>query len=138
MANFGVGDASYHAAGRREGLESLVEAFYGYMDSLPVASTIRAMHPKDLSLSKEKLIVFLTGWLGGPKEYATKFGRIRIPTAHAHLAVDEPERDAWMHCMERAANEQEAWSDEFRKYFLKAIAVPAERVRQASVSRRNG
>ena len=136
MENFGVGNTSYLAAGQREGLTVLVEVFYHYMSTLPQAATILAMHPQDLSLSKEKLTVFLCGWLGGPKEYAAKFGRIRIPVAHAHLTIDEPERDAWMLCMERAVHDQKAWSDEFKEYFLSAIAVPAERVRQASAARR--
>ena len=134
--SFGVEDTSYLAAGQREGLVQLVDSFYRHMSTLPAAAKIRAMHPKDLTLSKEKLTVFLTGWLGGPKEYATKFGAIRIPTVHAHLVIDEPERDAWLRCMELAVEEQPAWSDDFKQYFLAAIAVPAERVRQASVKRR--
>jgi len=137
MATFGDADASYQAAGQREGLESLVEAFYRHMDTLPEAGIIRDMHDPDLTLSIEKLIVFLSGWLGGPREYATTFGPIRIPPAHAHLDIDEPERDAWMLCMSRAVAEQTEWADDFKAYFLRQIAVPAERVRQASVMRRS-
>lgn len=66
------------------------------MDVLPEAARIRAMHPEDLTVSRRKLTVFLTGWLGGPKLYATELGKITIPGAHQHLAIDEPERDAWM------------------------------------------
>ena len=83
-----------------------------------------------------KLKVFLAGWLGGPKEYAKRFRKIRIPHVHAHLAIDEAERDAWLACMKQAVDAQDAWSDDFKAYFLRAIAVPAERVRQASVARR--
>ena len=138
MANYGIKDASYRAAGQRAGLAKLVDAFYRYMDTLPEAATIRAMHAEDLAVLREKLTVFLTGWLGGPREYATKFGRMRIPAAHAHLTIDEAERDAWLLCMKRAVAEQDAWADDFKAYFLQAIAVPAERVRQVSAARRAG
>lgn len=136
MANYGVEDASFQAAGQRDGIAKLVEAFYRYMETLPEAATIRAMHADDLDLLRDKLTVFLTGWLGGPREYTSKFRRIRIPAVHAHLRIDEPERDAWMLCMQRAVAEQDAWADDFKAYFLKAIAVPAERVRRASLARR--
>jgi hemoglobin len=125
MPEFGVEDASYLAAGASEGLGKLVDAFYLHMDQCPRAKVIRAMHAEDLGPSREKLKVFLAGWLGGPRNYATRFGPIRIPTAHKHLAIDEDARAAWMHCMELAANEQEEWKSEFRSYFLEAISHPA-------------
>src|SRR4051794_37711200 len=99
---FGFGDASFRAAGGIEGLTRLVDAFYGYMDTLPEAAGIRAMHPDDLTLSRRKLTTFLCGWLGGPKLFTQEFGPISIPSAHAHLPIDEPERDAWMACMNKA------------------------------------
>lgn len=132
---YGVGDTSYRAAGGLEGLTRLVDAFYGHMETLPVAARIRAMHPEDLVVSRRKLTTFLSGWLGGPKLYGQEFGPISIPGAHAHLAIDEDERDAWMACMREAVAEQ-PWDPAFRVYFLSAIAVPAERVRVVSVARR--
>ncbi len=132
MKKFGDGDTSFLAAGGADGLAALVRSFYGMMDSLPEAKIIRAMHQDDLGESVEKLTVFLTGWLGGPKTYSTRFGPIRIPVAHKHLAIDEAARDAWMQCMRLAVAEQEAWSEDFREYFLEQIYVPAERVRQAA------
>ncbi len=136
MARYGDQDASFMAAGQQAGITKLVQAFYEHMDSLTEATTIRNMHPVDLDLASEKLQVFLTGWLGGPREYANKFGPIHIPHAHAHLDIDEAERDAWMLCMQHAVAEQDAWDDDFKEYFLGAISVPAERIRQASVARR--
>jgi len=136
MANYGDEDTSFKAAGQHEGIAKLVDAFYREMDTDPQAATIRAMHAKDLALSNDKLRVFLAGWLGGPREYSTKYGPIHIPAVHAHLSIDEEERDAWLRCMQRAVDEQDAWTDDFKAYFMKAIAVPAEKVRRASVARR--
>jgi hemoglobin len=135
MSGYGDGSASYVAAGERYGVARLVDSFYQYMDRLPEAATIRAMHEPDLRLSREKLTVFLCGWLGGPNLYSRTFKPISIPRAHDHLHIDEVERDAWLACMARAVDDQ-PWTDDFKRYFLQAIAVPAERVRLASRSRR--
>jgi hemoglobin len=125
---FGVEDASYQAAGKLEGISALVDDFYDFMDSLPDAKRIRAMHPADLDESRKKLRYFLSGWLGGPRLYSQNYGSIIIPKAHKHLPIDEPERDAWMLCMEKAIAKQ-AYSDAFKKYLYEQLLVPAERTR---------
>jgi hemoglobin len=128
---YGEGDASFQAAGGVEGLRRLVADFYRMMDTLPEAATIRAMHPSDLSGSADKLHRFLCGWLGGPKLYREKYGSIHIPSAHAHLAIGERERDAWLLCMERALARQD-YPREFCDYLLRALFRPAEASRLAS------
>jgi hemoglobin len=133
VSTYGEGSASYIAAGERHGIARLVEAFYRHMDRLPLAATIRAMHDSDLRLSREKLMVFLCGWLGGPNLYSATFGPISIPRVHQHLVIGEAERDAWLACMAQAVDEQ-PWSSDFKRYFMRAIAVPAERVRLASAA----
>jgi hemoglobin len=125
---FGVGDASFQAAGGEQGLERLVNDFYYFMGILPEARAIRSMHPHDLTMAKDKLARFLSGWLGGPRRYAEKYGAIHIPKAHAHLPIGPAERDEWLLCM-RHALEQQPYSDEFKKYLLEQLAIPAERCR---------
>ncbi len=131
MKNYGDEDTSFLAAGGAEGLYDLVESFYDYMETIPEAQKIRNMHPTDLEVTRDKLRVFLSGWLGGPREYSNKYGPIRIPAAHAHLKIEEAERDAWMLCMQKAVADQSKWADSFKEYFMIQIAVPAERVRLA-------
>ncbi len=133
MSSYGVGSTSYEAAGGYDGISRVVDLFYDFMDSLDEAKTIRALHEAELSLSREKLKAFLSAWLGGPNRYRERFGPIAIPAAHSHFSIDEAERDAWLLCMNRAVAEQ-PWDSEFKTYFMRAIAVPAERVRMASVA----
>ncbi|MDZ7924462.1 MAG: group II truncated hemoglobin [Marinagarivorans sp.] len=128
---YGVGDASYRAAGELAGLTLLVDAFYTAMDSLPEAQTIRAMHPDDLTRSRQKLTYFLAGWLGGPKLYGEHFGKIHIPNAHRHLPVGYEGRDAWMLCMQYALDRQ-TYTQEFKAYLIAQLKIPAERIRLAS------
>ena len=73
-ARFGVGDASYQAAGGIEGLRRLVDDFYRIMDESAVAADIRRMHPQSLEQARDKLACFLSGWLGGPRLYQEKYG----------------------------------------------------------------
>jgi hemoglobin len=126
---YGTEDASYQAAGQLAGITQLVSAFYNYMDTLPEAKVIREMHPDDLTISKDKLTCFLSGWLGGPRLFSEKYRPISIPQVHRHLAVASKERDAWLLCMHRAANDQ-PYAETFKKYLLEQLFVPAERIRQ--------
>jgi hemoglobin len=125
---YGIQDASYLAAGQLEGITALVTAFYHYMDVLPQARAIRAMHPAALESSKDKLTLFLCGWLGGPRMYQAKYGSISIPEIHKNLAVGASERDAWLSCMKLALDDQ-GYPESFKTYLLEQLFIPAERIR---------
>lgn len=104
----------------------LVELFYDQMERRPEAQRIAAMHP-DLKEARDKLTTFLVGWLGGPKDYAKRWGPIRIPPAHAHLPIGKPEHEQWLACMDAAIASMPV-SPRFRTYFQAQIRVPASRV----------
>ncbi|RLA43504.1 MAG: globin [Gammaproteobacteria bacterium] len=132
---YGVDDASFQAAGGKDGITRLVDRFYEVMDELPQAQTIRAMHPVDLTVARDKLTLFLCGWLGGEKLFSKKYGPIMIPRAHAHLEIAEAERDAWLACMKIAVDEQD-YALDFKAYLMEQLFVPAERCRMASQQRK--
>lgn len=92
----------YASIGGETRIRELVERFYQLMDSLPEAETVRAMHARDLRGSKEKLFMFLSGWLGGPQLYTEKYGHPRLRQRHMPFAIDNEARDVWMHCMVQA------------------------------------
>ncbi len=98
----------YTRIGGDEGIQRLVERFYQLMDDLPEAQVIRALHSPDLSQAKERLFMFLSGWLGGPQRYAERFGHPKLRQKHLPFPIGEAERDAWMLCMTRAIEEQVA------------------------------
>jgi hemoglobin len=127
---YGVADSSYKAAGELAGLTKLVDSFYDFMESLPEATKIRAMHKSDLSESRKKLAYFLSGWLGGPKLYSENFGSITIPSAHKHLPIGLDESEAWILCMQKAVEEQ-YYEESFKQYLIEQLRVPAERIRVA-------
>ena len=99
---YGTGDASYQAAGGIDGLRRLVDDFYRLMDERPEAASLRALHPADLSASRDKLACFLSGWLGGPSLYIERFGHPRLRARHLPFAIGIKERDQWVACMSQA------------------------------------
>ena len=125
---FGVGDASYQAAGGLEGITRLVNTFYDIMDSSPDAAALRVMHARDLTDSRKKLVYFLSGWMGGPKLYSENYGSISLPVAHSHLPVDEATERAWLNCMEQALLACNYPAD-FREYMINKLATPAKSIR---------
>ena len=130
---YGFSDTSYQAAGAEAGIRQLVDDFYRFMEELPEAASIRAMHKADLTSSRDKLTLFLCGWMGGPMLYHDKYGGINIPRDHAHLPIGAAERDAWLLCMERALTLQ-PYSAEFAQYLLTQLRIPAERIVAVSKS----
>ncbi len=104
-------DSPYVRLGREAGIQALVERFYGFMDELPQARTIRAMHAADLDPMVDKLATFLVGWAGGPQRYRERFGSVVIPAAHAPYPIGAAESEAWLLCMRRALESVEADDD---------------------------
>ena len=92
----------YDQLGGANAVRELVDRFYDYMDSEPEARHIRAMHAKSLRASREKLFLFLSGWLGGPDLYVQRYGHPMLRRRHLPFAIGRAERDQWMHCMRRA------------------------------------
>lgn len=103
-----------------EGVRRLVDRFYDLLDSLPEAAAVRAMHPKDLRGSREKLFWFMSGWLGGPPLYVERKGHPRLRMRHFPFAIDEAARDAWMKCM-RCAMSDVVEDEELRAYLERQL-----------------
>lgn len=92
----------YDLLGGADGVRRLVDRFYDLMDAQPAYAGIRALHPADLAGSREKLYLFLCGWLGGPQLYVARHGHPRLRARHLPFAIGIAERDAWMTCMKQA------------------------------------
>ncbi len=97
-----------------QNIRALVDTFYDIMDSDPKAAPIRAMHPADLTLSREKLFMFLTGWAGGPQLYIERYGHPMLRKRHLPFSIDEAARDQWIYCMVKAMH-QLSYEDDMMK-----------------------
>lgn len=83
-------------------VRALVDRFYDLMDERDDFAGIRGLHPKSLASSREKLFLFLTGWMGGPPLYIQKYGHPRLRARHLPFPIGESERDQWLSCMDLA------------------------------------
>lgn len=118
----------YERIGGEPLIRALVERFYELMDTLPDSEGIRAMHARDLRVSKEKLFMFLSGWLGGPQLYVEKYGHPRLRQRHMPFAIGASERDQWMKCM-RQAMEDVGIPEELRQELEAAFYKTADFMR---------
>jgi hemoglobin len=99
--------APYERAGGDAKVRELVTRFYDLMDAEPDFAGIRRLHGADLASAREKLYLFLSGWLGGPQLYAEKYGHPMLRARHLHAAIGIAERDQWLACMSRAMQDVE-------------------------------
>ena len=85
----------YFHIGGEFAIRLLVDRFYFYMDTLPKAQGIRAIHQPDLSSANSKLFKFLSGWLGGPNLFMEEFGHPMLRARHFPFSIGEYERDQY-------------------------------------------
>ena len=100
-------EAPYDLLGGDAAVRKLVDRFYDLMDDVPEFFVIRKLHPADLSGSRNKLYMFLSGWLGGPQLYTDKYGHPMLRARHLPFAIGLAERDAWLNCMKQAMQDCE-------------------------------
>lgn len=119
---------AYELMGGEAAVRRLVDRFYDLMDEDPDYFGIRKLHPQDLTSSRQKLFMFLCGFMGGPSLYVEKFGEPRMRTRHLPFSIGIPERDQWLSCMSRAM-EDVGLEQEMRKSLEKAFYQTADFMR---------
>lgn len=92
----------YEMIGGTAKIEELVDRFYDLMALEEPFEALRTIHPQDLSSSREKLKLFLSGWLGGPDIYSPKHGHPMLRARHLPFKIGLKERNQWLACMYRA------------------------------------
>lgn len=101
----GLRTTPYEQIGGAESIRQLVDRFYDLMELEPAYAVIRQLHPADLSVSRDKLNLFLTGWMGGPDVYQEKYGHPKLRARHLPFPIGSSERNQWLDCMQRAMDE---------------------------------
>ena len=108
---------TYEKIGGEATVSRLTERFYELMATVPQFAELRAMHPEDLSGSRDKLFMFLSGWFGGPDLFVEKFGHPKLRARHMPFAIGVRERDQWVACMVLAM-EDVGLNEDVRKVLL--------------------
>lgn len=91
-----------------ERVASLTRAFYDRIEHDPAYARLRAIHAEDLAPVRAGFERFLTGWLGGPRDW---FGRGQcVMSLHAPMTIDRELADEWTSAMAAAIAAQH-WDD---------------------------
>lgn len=93
---------AYEIIGGKAGVEALASRFYGIMDSNPAYAELRAMHGHDLGTVREAFAGFLSGWLGGPRDWLVARGGFCIMSRHAGMGITKLTARQWLEAMREA------------------------------------
>ena len=118
----------YALLGGDAAVRALVDRFYDLMDLEAGYAQLRALHAGDLTHAREKLYLFLSGWLGGPSLYIERYGHPMLRARHLPFPIGIRERDQWLACMEQAMVEQRV-ADELRQRLRQAFFQTADWMR---------
>ncbi|WP_300344817.1 globin [Nesterenkonia sp.] len=95
----------YAQVGGRETFQKIVDVFY---DQVAEDPEFRAMYPEeDLEPAKQRLLMFLEQYWGGPRTYQQQRGHPRLRMRHMPFRVDAAARDTWLRYMRRAVEAAE-------------------------------
>ncbi|MHA7155144.1 globin [Arthrobacter sp. TMN-50] len=98
-------DNFYAAVGGHPVFVKLVDAFY---DGVANDELLRPMYPEeDLGPAKERLLMFLEQYWGGPKTYGDQRGHPRLRMRHMPFTVSPQARDHWLTHMRAALDSLE-------------------------------
>ena len=98
-------ESIYSRLGGEPVLREFVDNLYAFMDVMPEVGHIRNMHSNELSHTSDRVFMFLSGMLGGPPLYMEAFGHPRLRRRHMHFEIGNEERDQWLLCAQRAADQ---------------------------------
>ncbi|TKV29953.1 globin [Arthrobacter sp. NamB2] len=95
-------DNFYDTVGGHETFVRLVDTFY---DGVARDDVLRPMYPEqDLGPAKERLLLFLEQYWGGPKTYGEQRGHPRLRMRHMPFRVGPEARDRWLLHMRAAVD----------------------------------
>ena len=106
-------DSPFARLGGEQSVRRLVESFYDQMaESEPELAALHELDAHRVSQrSRDNFALFLSEWLGGPRNYTATRGHPRLRMRHAHVPIGASMRDAWLRCMKRALDEQGVTGD---------------------------
>jgi len=97
-----VGTTPYDLVGGAERVRAIVDRFYDLMDQEEGFAELRALHAADLAPMRASLSGFLTGWLGGPRDWFVDNPGKCMMSLHAPIAVTPQTAGQWIEAMRRA------------------------------------
>ena len=92
-------DTPFEWIGGEPRVQALVDRFYDLMELEPEFAVLRGIHPPSTEGSRDKLFMFLSGWMGGPDLFIERYGHPRLRARHLPFGIGTVERDQWLRAM---------------------------------------
>ncbi|NQE62232.1 group II truncated hemoglobin [Caulobacter sp. RHG1] len=98
-------DTAFDQIGGAARIDALVEAFYDLIETDPAYAELRAMHAADMTPVRASLKGWMTGWLGGPRDWFTQHPGVCMMSMHRAMPIDAATAGQWTHAMRRALDQ---------------------------------
>jgi hemoglobin len=93
---------AFDQIGGAEAVGAMVNAFYDLMEADPTYARLRAIHAADLTPMRASLAGFITGWLGGPRDWFAQRPGVCMMSLHRAMPIDAELGRQWVEAMTRA------------------------------------
>jgi hemoglobin len=84
-----------------EKLAELMDQFYDRVFSSPIISPLFKTDKEEI---KQKQLMFLSQFLGGPALYTAAYGHPKMRMRHLPHVIDNEAKEEWLRCMKEAIN----------------------------------
>lgn len=120
-------ESLYVRVGGEEGIRRLVKVFYDLVETHPAGRPVNLLQLRGHGVAHARIdqFNFLSGFFGGPKLYAERYGHSNVRLIHAHVEIDRESRDSWLTCMDMAIDEI-GYSDALKKELMDNFTVVAD------------
>lgn len=91
----------YEQIGGAEGVDQLVNTFCDVIENTEEGKPVLVLHLRGHGMDHARVeqFNFFSGFLGGPRLYAEKWGHSNVREIHQHVKIDETASQAWLNCM---------------------------------------
>ncbi|WP_343698389.1 group II truncated hemoglobin [Caulobacter sp.] len=104
-------DTAFDQIGGAARIDVLVEAFYDFIETDPAYAELRAMHAADMTPVRASLKGWLTGWLGGSRDWFAQHPGVCMMSMHRAMPIDAATAGQWTDAMKRALAQVEVDAD---------------------------
>ncbi|MCA0356767.1 MAG: group II truncated hemoglobin [Proteobacteria bacterium] len=106
-----VQQTAFDQIGGAAPVAAMVNAFYDLMETDPAYARLRAIHAQDLTPMRASLAGFITGWLGGPRDWFAARPGVCMMSLHRAMPIDAELGRQWVDAMSRAMDQAEIAPD---------------------------
>lgn len=100
-----VQQTAFDQIGGATPVATMVNAFYDLMETDPAYARLRAIHAEDLTPMRASLAGFITGWLGGPRDWFAARPGVCMMSLHRAMPIDAELGRQWVDAMSRAMDQ---------------------------------